>query len=206
MSSGEDLGVRDKPSQVTRESARNTLSQQLETIRNQDQKALRIFRLNLLIVGLLITGISLTFQSDGINTVDFINLWGISAIIFITISSLTAALTYTSSAYDLGISAKKVQETAQMGHESLLEDEFDLYRRWIDTNRQVLAFNSYTLFGAIAGAFNALVLFAGATAVGVLGYPFTWQSGVVLLLSLVLILLADLAIYMAVDIFYFFTD
>ena len=151
------------------EEARHVIDLQVSRNENYDRKAVRIFRSNLFLVGLLLTGLSITFGTNSINTLQFINIWGILGLLLSVTSSSFAAVAYTSSSYDLGISEEVLDEIPEnYSNEEDFRSELRIkYKKWMSHNNNVSKFNSYLITTSIISAYSAIVLFVGATVVGI---------------------------------------
>lgn len=117
--------------------ARRTVDQQVMTLNDIDSKASRILRINVVLGGLLVTGLSYVSQTDGIEVSAFENLHfgvGISGVL---LSSALAGLTYSASEVDGGVGADNLASTLNSGVDANLFSEFLLknYAMRINFNR-----------------------------------------------------------------------
>lgn len=178
-------GERTKDCEITEfgcSEARHVIDLQVKRIENVDRKAIRIFRYNLLIVGLLLTGISIAFGVSEINLDAFVNIWSVVGFFLLVLSSCSAAVAYTSSSFDLGISEEvieKIEDDHYEDKEDFVHNLRDNYKNWIAHNNRVLKFNSYLITASICSSFDAILLFVGASAVGISsleGEPISYVS------------------------------
>lgn len=179
--------------------ARDTLDQQIYRNENVDGKALGIFRLNLLLMGLLLSVYTLIVDTD-VPEGRFISPWSIGALIFLLISTVFAAMTYTSTSYDVGISVDMIEDSEYGRYESTVELEESLremFHEALDHNSEVGQFNAYFITIAIASLLNSIILFVGATAISFSGYYGTTASTGMFLLTIMSFVLLDLAIWKA---------
>lgn len=179
--------------------ARDTLDQQIYRNEQVDQKALGIFRLNLLLMGLLLTVFTLIVNTD-VQEGRFINVWSIGALILLLISTLFAAMTYTSTSYDVGISIDTIEDSKYGRYDSTTDFERDLrdiYKEALDHNNKIGQFNAYFITIAIVGLLNSIILFTGAIGVGFSEFYKTPVSAGLFILSLVSFVVVDLLIWKA---------
>jgi len=145
--------------------ARSTLDQQLDRIEKYDKKAVGIFRSNILLAGVLISGLAIIVRTDGVNPSDFLNIWSILGGIGIGLSTLLAAMAYTSSSYDMGISPKTIENVERGVYSGSAEFNDELrgyYKGWLTHNKNVGGFNSYLITGSIILIMNGIAFFTGS--------------------------------------------
>lgn len=128
-----------------RREARETIDHQIAWVNGIDDKAMRTLRFNVLILGGVVSGVSILLDRgiiDGVEEVtDPFLLTGVLALVG---STSLAALTYTASSMKVGMSSNDIGSV----HQSDLSDEehnhklMTSYRRWIEQNRRTIALNS----------------------------------------------------------------
>jgi len=153
--------------------ARYTVDHHIDRINNVDQKAVGIFRVNLLLISILLTLLTIIINIDGVSVNPFFNIWSYGSLFFLVLSTFFASITYTSSSYDLGISPAVIKDAQRDQYESAEEfhaDLGELYREWIEYNRSMGDFNSYLITISIASAFNGIVLLIGGGFIGITEY------------------------------------
>lgn len=185
------------------EEARDTLNQQIYRNEQVDQKALGIFRLNLLLMGLLLTIFTLIVDTD-VQEGRFISEWSIGALVFLLISTLFAAMTYTSTSYDVGISTDMIEDSEYGRFDSnsdLEHDLRDMYHEALDHNNKVGQFNAYFITIAIVALLNSIILITGAIGVGFSEYYDTTASTGLFILTLMAFAILNLLIWKADRIF-----
>jgi len=158
----DDLGK-----EVCRE-ARLTLDQQLDRIEKYDKKAVGIFRSNILLAGVLISGLAIIVRTNGIGPLDFLNLWSITGGSGIGLSTLLAAMAYTSSSYDMGITSRTISNVERgiySGSSEFNDDLRDFYRGWLNHNKNVGSFNSFLITGSIIFLMNGIAFFVGCVVI-----------------------------------------
>lgn len=129
---------------TTRKEAQRTLDNQLSAIDDIDTKAMAILRINIVLLGLVLTAISITTEvapeGDGIVIVTALNNVYIGAgIISLLLSTALAALTYTASDTDAGISDDKIYAVidANLTEQQLEVAATQTYAHWIQHNRKI---------------------------------------------------------------------
>lgn len=185
------------------EEARETLNQQIYRNEQVDQKALGIFRLNLLLMGLLLTIFTLIVDTT-VQEGRFISGWSVGGLVLLLISTLFAAMTYTSTSYDVGISTDMIEDSEYGRFDSTSDLEHDLrdmYHEALDHNNKVGQFNAYFITIAIVGLLNSIILFTGAIGVGFSEYHNTTASTGLFILTLMIFAVLDLLIWKADRIF-----
>ncbi|GGK74359.1 hypothetical protein [Haloarcula sebkhae] len=183
--------------------ARLTLDQQVTRIENYDTKAVGIFRANILLTGLLLSGLAIVVRTDGVNPGQFFNLWSLFGAIGLLFSTILSAMAYTSSSYDLGIGPQVISDAERGIYESEVSFQDDLrglYKQWLQHNANVGKFNSYLITGAIILLMDAIVFFAGTVATGLYN-PSDVVSVGLFILAVAIILIANLLVYFAEKIF-----
>lgn len=91
----------------------------------------------MLLFGILLTIISILLNVNEVNEDYFINLWSGFGIVFLIISLFSAAFTYASSSYDIGISPNLIGRThnGEIDDIEELNNELKgLYKDWINYN------------------------------------------------------------------------
>jgi len=97
-----------------RAEARATVDAQRETLADIDTKASKILRLNIALVGILISVVSIATQlssgqRSGVGTVEpFLNSYTVLGVGALVLSTAFAAMTYTASELDVGVSSENL--------------------------------------------------------------------------------------------------
>ncbi|CAL92439.1 hypothetical protein BJ1_gp17 [Halorubrum virus BJ1] len=179
--------------------ARLSLNQQLNRIEQYDRKAVELFRSNILLAGVLLSGLTIVVRTDGVDPIDFFNVWSVIGAFSLGASTLLCAMAYTSSSYDMGITSKtisKVESGEYDDNGDFNENLRGLYKGWLDHNRNTGVFNSYLITGAIIFLMDSIVFFIGSVAV-VLSPELQAFSELLFGISLILIILSNVAVYYA---------
>jgi len=183
--------------------ARLTLDQQVLRIENYDTKAVGIFRANILLTGVLLSGLAIIVRTDGIDPSEFFNLWSAFGALSLLCSTILSAMAYTSSSYDLGIGPKVISDAERGIYDSkasFQDDLRDLYKEWLRHNANVGQFNSYLITGSIILLMDAIIFFAGTVGVGVYDLSTPIYIGT-FVAALAIIVIANLLVYFAESIF-----
>lgn len=112
----EDIEFAGDPAQLTelRKEARETVDAQRETLTDIDTKASKILRLNIVLIGILISVLSIAIQigpdsESGLENVEpFVNVFTVVGIGALVLSTAFAAMTYTASELDVGVSSENL--------------------------------------------------------------------------------------------------
>ncbi|WP_132058463.1 hypothetical protein [Halorussus amylolyticus] len=180
--------------------ARETLDKQIYRNENVDRKAIGIFRLNLLLAGLLLTVFTLMVNNPELPENEFINVWSVAALVSLLLSTVFAAMTYTSTSYDIGIGPDIIEDSKFGRYDSSADLERELrevYRGALIHNRNVGQFNAYFITIAIAALLDSVILFVGGGAVTFLGYYDTYTAKGFFILSVFGLVILNLVIWKA---------
>lgn len=131
--------------QIAREEAREVVSEQLQTLRDTDQKAMSTARINGLILGVLASAASLADNPDTI-----FNVWVLVGGALLLGSLCVAVLTYTVDRPSYGIGPGYF-DTVLNECESQKDVENDIlgrYADWIDDNSEEISTNGSYLLAA----------------------------------------------------------
>ena len=125
------------------EEGRTTLQYQIESLNDIDSKAISILRVNVLLIGLLLTAASFVADSQfNLSALD--NFAFYVGVFSLLLSSALATLTYTASDTEVGIESGKINEVIES---DLTEEEFELaaaqsHSRWIWFNNKTNVINA----------------------------------------------------------------
>ena len=154
-------------------------------------------------MGLILTVFSLIVNTD-IREGRFVSAWSIGALLFLLISTLFAAMTYTSTSYDVGISIDLIEDSQYGRYNSnseLQQDLRDMYQEALDHNNKVGQFNAYFITVAIVTLLDSIILFTGAVSIGFSSYYNTTASTGLFILALMSFAVLNLLIWKADSIF-----
>lgn len=136
---------------VALEEGRRTIDKQNEILNNIDDKAARILRVNLVIVGLILTGLSIATgtgsQTDLVQVIlpDVINIYTELGLLALLLSTGVAALTYTASALRIGVTGESLRKIVFEGNtpdRKRLRGLTRSYSKWIEQNYRTNAYNA----------------------------------------------------------------
>jgi len=142
---------------ILREEAQRTVEQQVSTLNDIDTKASRILRINIVLLGLLVTGLSYISQAEGVAVAGFDNRYFVAGMGSVVLSSALAGLTYSASEIDGGVGADNIAATLDSGVDSEQFSEFLLknYAMRINFNRSTNVRNAplvtTTVLSLVAG-------------------------------------------------------
>ena len=181
--------------QVAREEAHRTIDNQIRTLNDIDNKASRILRINLVVISIILTGLSIAANSrpEGADQpmidsvlVDFLSGYTIGGIVFLILSTAIAAVTYTSSDLRGGMSGRDLRKLLDSDRTDRknVEGVVESYSHWIDHNFRTNARN------APLGTLTLLLLIYAITSLSLgvktalTGGVEWWLLGVAILLNL----------------------
>lgn len=124
--------------------ARQTLDSQIENLSDIDEKASKILRINVLIIGVILSALTLS-SNQNTPVRESINIYLLIGFAFLIVSTATAGLTYTSSSLRIGMSKSDI---VTMFKEDLDSEELDhilskSYAQWIRSNQSTEILNSF---------------------------------------------------------------
>ncbi|WP_276301879.1 hypothetical protein [Halorussus lipolyticus] len=118
--------------------ARETLNHQIQALNDMDTKAVKILRVNVLVIGVLLSALSFGAKSDSLAVTDFWSQYfGIGLVLLLT-SSATAALTYRTTDFRAGVDSGNVIQVLDhdVTDEELLRVLTKSYAKWIQYNTE----------------------------------------------------------------------
>lgn len=141
---------------LARQEARQTIDEQVATLSDIDEKAIQIFRINLIVASILVTGLSMAVSSKGMSSHTLITPYTTTGGGLLFISIILSATTYTSTAERIGIAKEAIEESIlnQKYDYDLIEEEIAIqYGHMIQYNFEKNASNALlftlTLFVAV---------------------------------------------------------
>ncbi|WP_135851387.1 hypothetical protein [Halorussus salinus] len=145
---------------------RKTLEQQVSTLADIDEKAIRIYRADVLLLSVIIGAMSLA--SDGSFSY-FANLNSVSGLLLLIGAIALAGVTYTYSDLEIGVTQNDIKDVVEDDYES---DDLYLrlasgYAEWIDENGGVLESNGKLMICTIIVEIGALAYLSGGVIVTV---------------------------------------
>lgn len=119
-----------------RKEAQRTLDNQLEALYDIDSKAMAILRVNIVLIGLILSLVALAVDQDVFPITDFYNFYVFVGVVALLLSAMVAAVTYTSSDTEVGFSVETIHTVIDA---DLTEQEFEAgaansYAHWIKFN------------------------------------------------------------------------
>lgn len=124
---------------VSREEAQRTVDNQIESLNDIDTKAIQIFRINIVIISIILTGVSLAqnmSNTGGLNIDVFLNGYNFVGLFCLLFSTAIAGLTYTASDQRIGLSSNDLRDILDNDYTERenLEGIISSYADWIDYN------------------------------------------------------------------------
>lgn len=190
------------------EEAKGTLDHQLGWMQQMDSKAVKILRATLLLIGLLLTALSLSVRADSVDVSEFVNLFTIAGGLTLVCASMGAAVTYIASSFEAGLGYQDLAEALEDGYDEkkLYEQLAEGYATWIRFNQYVLQYNAILLTMTIICVINAITLLTAGAVVGSLQVAFTRPSIVAFFGLLVILAVIDYLIYKSEDVVIWYFD
>jgi hypothetical protein len=179
-----DIDFSGDPVQLSelREEARETVDAQQETLNDIDTKASRILRLNVVLIGALISVLSIATrtgsdsESGNVGVEPFVNVYTEVGVGALVLSTAFAAMTYTASELDVGVSSENLADllradfTADETEELLVKN----YVTRINFNRSTNVRNIPLIQLTIIFVVSAIVSFVLGVYQGVVGSVPPW--------------------------------
>lgn len=177
---------------VSREEARRTLEEQLRVLEDIDTKAVKVLRVNVVLVGLVLTTVSIAVRT-GRPVESLLNWYLVAGVGCLLASTAVAGLTYTTSNIRGGIDPDGLRYMLEndLSDERNVEELVYSYADWIESNYELnvrsAPLGTLTVL-LVVHALTLLSLGVLRAVVGPLGWPtgaasvcvlaaFTWLSG-----------------------------
>lgn len=146
---------------IAREEARATLDAQRQTLDDIDDKALSLFRLDVAVVSLLVSALSVAVGTESVAVVSSLGpAFGIAGGLFV-FSAATAGLTYAAGGQQVGAGPEGLRAASDRSERQLLSWLVDGYADWIGYNERT------NVRKALLVTLSALGTVAGTLALGV---------------------------------------
>lgn len=174
-----------------------TIEHQIEKIHEEDDKAIGITRLNILVLGVLASGLSLSIRSNSVSTSEFLNTHVIIGIASLVVSTIVASMAYTSSSYEMGLGASPMTSLSEgtISDSKYFERLGEEYPKWVQKNHKVHRFNSYAITWALIFSISGFTLFIGGIVIGVTSLKNSMYSNVLLAAEILAILILGTLVY-----------
>jgi len=148
---------------LTHEEARTVIDHQINSVRSADDKAARTFRLDAILIGLVLTAVSFLARSNNFDVGLFINILSIVGIGLLILSFISAILAYTITDMHTGIGESDIRRLVDSKYSEkewvilLIRSE----AAWMETNEKRQRWNNRYL-----NASHTLLILATLTLVG----------------------------------------
>lgn len=150
---------------IAREEARTALDDQLSALDDIDSKAVSVFRLNVALVGVLLSALSFAAGSDVAAAAALVNPAVGTGVAAFALSATAAGLTYTTSDHRVGVGPAGLERAADLSEREYLRWLLVSYADWLRRNERTNARKgllvTLSVLGTVAGA---LALGVGAVA------------------------------------------
>ena len=183
--------------------ARHTINHQIEKIHNEDDKAIGISRLNLLVLGVLASGLSLSIRTDQVATLQFLNAHVVLGTLSLVVSTVVASMAYTSSQFEMGLGSDPIEKIADgsISDGDYFEKLGEEYPKWVRNNHKVHRFNSYAITWSLIYSISGFLLFIGGLVIAILGLKGEAISYILLLVEIIAILIVGFCLYYSDQLF-----
>jgi hypothetical protein len=176
--------------------ARETVTGQRKTLNDIDSKASKILRLNILLIGVIVSALSIAAKIGGSASVAdsstgsppllldyFLNIYTKLGVGFLIISTALAALTYTASELDVGVSSDNLTNLikADFSNDERQELLLKNYVVRINFNRSTNIRNIPLISATILFVVAGILLFTLGTYQAIVGAIPWWLSGISIL-------------------------
>ncbi|WP_277543834.1 hypothetical protein [Haloarcula laminariae] len=185
--------------QIAHDEAHRTVDNQIQTLDDIDAKAARILRLNIVLLGVILTGLSVASPAQGAGNApvvyaDFANSYSIAGICFLLLSTGVAAVTYTASSLTAGVGPNDLVQMVENDYTDTqnLEGLVSSYSNWVEYNYRVNAKN------APLGTLTLLLLIVAMASLSLgvkqalTGTVESWLLGIMILLLAAVVYLTGL--------------
>lgn len=157
--------------ETTRQELRMTFEYQVERLREIDAKAIEILKANLLLFGIVVTAGSILVQTT-IDVGPFLNVFTLTGVFLLLLSTGLAGVTYTSSNLRGGMDADAVEHAVATRGDATETAEFEnrllrSYGQWIEHNARMTAVNDMLATVTVLIVVVALVYIGAGFVVGV---------------------------------------
>mgnify|MGYP000716376277 CR=1 FL=1 len=173
---------------IAREEARRTLDAQLSTLDDIDAKALSVFRLNVGLVGVLLSALSFAAASDTAAVVAVLNPAVGTGVGLFVLSAAAAGLTYATAGQRVGADPGGLEGMGDRSEADALAHLVDGYADWIRRNQRInlrkALLVTLAILGTVAGTL-ALGVGVVAAFTGLLYLPASFAVAAVIILAAV---------------------
>lgn len=152
---------------LTHDEARSVLNHQIQTFNDVDSKAARTFRLDAILLGLLLTAASLVVQAEAFDIAPYINLFTITGVLLLIFSFIVAVITYTTTTIQTGLGPTDIQRlvTEQYTEKEWLILLLRSEAAWMQQNERQQTINGTLLTVSHVALILAILAFSAGVAV-----------------------------------------
>lgn len=156
-----DEDERIRRAKLARKEARETIDKQSATLSDIDEKAIQIFRANVVLAGIIVSGISIAVRTEG-PPADFLNPFTKFGAILLFLATIFASVTYTSTNEEIGVNPDDVTErilNERFDYDLVEEGLAEEYSQWIADNYRANAQNALSFTMALLTTAMAICYF-----------------------------------------------
>jgi predicted membrane-bound mannosyltransferase len=185
---------------------RHTVDQQIEKIHREDRKAVMLFRSNLIFLSIVASGVAFVVQAEQVSPLQFGNAHMALGATSIFLSTLIAAMTYTSSNFRMGVKPGAITQAHNKTRNEYLTKLSKEYQAWVQKNHKVHRINAYTINAALVFALGSMLFFFGGVVVGGLAIKGSFVSYGLLGFEFLSVAAVSGLVFKSSDLLYFFMD
>lgn len=153
---------------IAQDEARSVLDHQIQNFNDTDTKAAKTFRLNAILLGLLLTAVSFIYRAEDITVDPYINRLTISSVCLFITSFIFAVISYTTTGINTGMGPPGIRRLIDQKYNEkeflilLLRSEAE----WMEQNERANKFGvAYLTIAHIALILGVLAAFVGIASV-----------------------------------------
>jgi len=166
-----------------------------------DRKAIRTFRANMVVSGLLITALSFAVQAESLALSQFLNIYAALGLFFLIGSTMLSGTAYLASSYEAGIGPDGLIDVRTEGfsEREFLKELAEWSESWLLLNSYVVGYNATFLTLTVISVINYTVFFTFGLIIGGLQLKATSISWGTLAALSVVMLVIDYVIFRIED-------
>lgn len=180
--------------------AQESLENQIKMVSDIDTKAIRIFRANIFLIGVIVSTLSVAAKF-GMSIDGLINIHTTTGFLFLLGSTITAALTYAGTSLEVGIGRSALKKQIEEKHAGINHYErlAKGYANWLGYNERIIGVNALLSTVTIVFAINSIATFSLGAVIILNNQDIAFYTGFWLLVALLLVLLIVDTLVLLVD-------
>ena len=184
--------------------ARDTIDTQIEKIKEEETKAVKITRLNLILFGIIASVITVKINQEA--APELLNIPTIFGTTALLLSTLLSAMGYTSSVSSFGVSEDAIadvrdQETTGWSYYCNLSDQ---YESWMEKNDRVHKANSYAITWSLSLVMSGIILYITGIFIIIMNIESNLLRGTIMVASFIVCVVFTILFHHSSKIFGFF--